>query len=114
MSHMNAACCAVVHSAWAIFLCLGFQMRRACNRAVSSRTQSVVPPACCMHVRRAAYKGKPGPLAAALSRRNTTKPAAQKLAAAGAELVAADMNDEAALAKALEGAWAVFAVTNFW
>ena len=46
--------------------------------------------------------------------RNTTKPAAQKLAAAGAEMVTADLNDEAALEKALQGAWAVFAVTNFW
>jgi uncharacterized protein YbjT (DUF2867 family) len=46
--------------------------------------------------------------------RNTTKPAAQKLEAAGAELVTADLNDEAALEKALQGAWAVFAVTNFW
>ena len=47
-------------------------------------------------------------------RRNTTKPAAQKLSAAGAELVTADLNDEAALEQALQGAWAVFAVTNFW
>jgi NmrA-like family len=52
--------------------------------------------------------------ARSLTCRNTTKPAAQKLAAAGAELVTADLNDEAALQQALQGAWAVFAVTNFW
>jgi uncharacterized protein YbjT (DUF2867 family) len=36
------------------------------------------------------------------------------LAAAGAEVVAADLDDEASLVRAFSGAWGVFALTNFW
>ena len=39
---------------------------------------------------------------------------ARALAAAGAEVVAADLDDEASLSRAFEGAWGVFALTNFW
>ncbi|KAK1832270.1 NmrA-domain-containing protein, partial [Podospora conica] len=46
--------------------------------------------------------------------RNTTKDAAKKLEAQGAEVVAADLDDKASLVKAMEGASAVFGVTNFW
>lgn len=46
--------------------------------------------------------------------RNPDKPAARALAAAGAELVAADMNDEASLRRACAGVHGVFAVQNFW
>ena len=47
----------------------------------------------------------------------TRKPegnAATALAAAGAEIVAADLDDEASLRRAFEGAHGVFCVTNFW
>jgi uncharacterized protein YbjT (DUF2867 family) len=46
--------------------------------------------------------------------RDPSKEAAQALAAAGAEVVQADLDDEASLARAFEGAHGVFAVTNFW
>jgi len=46
--------------------------------------------------------------------RNVTSDAAKKLESQGAEVVAADMNDKATLLKAVEGASAVFAVTNYW
>ncbi len=40
--------------------------------------------------------------------------AAQKLRAAGVEVVAGDLNDEASVKRALGGAWGVFAVQNTW
>jgi len=47
--------------------------------------------------------------------RNPESAAAQKLAADGSvEVVRADFDDEASLAKAFEGVAAVFAVTNWW
>jgi uncharacterized protein YbjT (DUF2867 family) len=46
--------------------------------------------------------------------RDTSKPAAQALTAKGVEMVSADLNDKAALGKAFEGAYAVFAVTDYW
>lgn len=46
--------------------------------------------------------------------RNPSSPAALALADAGAQLVVADYDDEASLAKAFEGAHAIFAVTQFW
>ncbi|KAL0261919.1 hypothetical protein SLS55_003352 [Diplodia seriata] len=46
--------------------------------------------------------------------RNPNGDAAKALAAQGAEVVAADFNDEGSLVKAFEGAHAVFSVTNFW
>src|SRR5512134_2210501 len=39
---------------------------------------------------------------------------ARALAAAGAEVVAADLDDEARVQRAFAGAWGVFALTNFW
>ncbi|MBX7084449.1 MAG: NmrA/HSCARG family protein [Nannocystaceae bacterium] len=47
----------------------------------------------------------------------TRKPdgdAAKALAAQGVDLVTADLDDEASLAKAFEGAWGLFAVQNTW
>jgi len=46
--------------------------------------------------------------------RDPSKPAAQKLKAAGCEVVTADLDDASAVEKALTGAHTVFAVTNFW
>jgi len=39
---------------------------------------------------------------------------AQVLAAAGADIVAADLDDTGSLQAAFEGAWGAFCVTNFW
>ncbi len=47
----------------------------------------------------------------------TRKPeseAAGRLRALGADVVAGDLNDEASLVRAVEGAWGVFAVQNTW
>ncbi|KAM5152036.1 nmrA-like family domain-containing protein 1 [Mantella aurantiaca] len=46
--------------------------------------------------------------------RDATKPAALKLKEAGAEVVAADLNDEKSVEAALQGAYGAFVVTNFW
>src|SRR5882672_5372827 len=46
--------------------------------------------------------------------RDTTKDKAKALAAAGAALVKADLDDVESLKKAFAGAYGVFAVTNFW
>jgi uncharacterized protein YbjT (DUF2867 family) len=46
--------------------------------------------------------------------RNSASPAAEKLHQAGAELAQGDLNDLTSLAKALQGADAVFAVQDFW
>jgi uncharacterized protein YbjT (DUF2867 family) len=46
--------------------------------------------------------------------RNPEGDAAQALAAAGATLVKADLNDEASLEAALDGMWGVYAVQNTW
>ncbi|RAL61768.1 hypothetical protein DID88_002832 [Monilinia fructigena] len=46
--------------------------------------------------------------------RDVTKPSAKKLESLGAETVAANLNDVESLKAALKGAYAVFAVTNFW
>ncbi|MEU5155400.1 NmrA/HSCARG family protein [Glycomyces sp. NPDC021274] len=46
--------------------------------------------------------------------RNPGSDAARELARRGAEVVQADMDDEASLAKAFDGAYGAFLVTNFW
>ncbi|WP_158893535.1 NmrA/HSCARG family protein [Amycolatopsis anabasis] len=46
--------------------------------------------------------------------RDTGSVKAKELAAQGAEVVAADLDDEAGLRQAFDGAYGVFVVTNFW
>jgi uncharacterized protein YbjT (DUF2867 family) len=46
--------------------------------------------------------------------RDVSKPAAQALAAAGAEVVRADNDDRASLERAMQGAYGAFSVQNFW
>jgi uncharacterized protein YbjT (DUF2867 family) len=46
--------------------------------------------------------------------RNPDSDAARRLAARGAEVVEADISDEASLVKAFDGAYGAFLVTNFW
>ena len=46
--------------------------------------------------------------------RDVNKPAAQELAAAGAEMVAGDMDSRAELEAAFKGVYGVFSVQNFW
>ncbi|XP_072273453.1 nmrA-like family domain-containing protein 1 [Pyxicephalus adspersus] len=46
--------------------------------------------------------------------RDVNKPAALKLKEAGAEVVAADLDDNKSLEAALQGAYGAFVVTNFW
>ncbi len=46
--------------------------------------------------------------------RRPDSPAAQELAAAGAEVVLADIDDRASVLRALEGAYGAFLVTHFW
>lgn len=49
----------------------------------------------------------------AMTRKPESAPARQ-LAGQGVEVVAGDLNDEASLERALQGAWATFAVQNTW
>ena len=46
--------------------------------------------------------------------RDPSKPNAQALVARGVECVAADINSKDQIKAALQGAYAVFAVTNYW
>ncbi|TDO49000.1 uncharacterized protein YbjT (DUF2867 family) [Kribbella sp. VKM Ac-2571] len=46
--------------------------------------------------------------------RNPDSAAAKNLAAAGAEVVAADLDDEASIRAAFDGAYGAFVVTNYW
>lgn len=46
--------------------------------------------------------------------RDPSKPNAQALVAKGVECVAADINSKDQIKSALQGAYAVFAVTNYW
>jgi len=46
--------------------------------------------------------------------RDPSKPAAQKLTKLGCECVPADLDDKESLRHAIQGAYAVYAVTNFW
>jgi uncharacterized protein YbjT (DUF2867 family) len=55
-----------------------------------------------------------GGFAARALTRNVNSDKAKALAAAGAEVVAADVDDEASLRRAFEGAYGAFCVTFFW
>ncbi|KAL3473954.1 NmrA family transcriptional regulator [Aspergillus californicus] len=46
--------------------------------------------------------------------RNMSQPAALELASKGVELIQADLSDPSSLSAAVQGAYAVFSVTNFW
>jgi len=46
--------------------------------------------------------------------RKVTSDAARALAAAGAEVVAADLDDVGSLKRAFEGAYGAYCVTNYW
>ncbi|RFU25388.1 hypothetical protein B7463_g10956, partial [Scytalidium lignicola] len=46
--------------------------------------------------------------------RDVNKPSAEELKDLGAEVVSADLNDPSTLKPALKGAYAVYAVTNYW
>lgn len=46
--------------------------------------------------------------------RDTVKPSAKKLISDGVEPIKADLNDPSSLKAAFDGAFAVFAVTNYW
>src|SRR5947208_13895050 len=55
-----------------------------------------------------------GQFAARAITRNPNADKARALAAAGAEVVTADVDDEASLARAFTGAYGAFCVTFFW
>lgn len=55
-----------------------------------------------------------GPFVARALTRNPDSAPARELAARGAEVVAADLDDEASVRAAFDGAYGAFVVTNFW
>ncbi|EDY52827.1 NmrA/HSCARG family protein [Streptomyces clavuligerus] len=55
-----------------------------------------------------------GPFALRALTRDVGSPGARRLADAGAEVVAADLDDERSVRSAFEGAYGAFVVTNFW
>jgi uncharacterized protein YbjT (DUF2867 family) len=55
-----------------------------------------------------------GPFAVRAVTRKTDSEKARALAAAGAEVVAGDADDQASLTRAFEGAYGAYLVTNFW
>jgi uncharacterized protein YbjT (DUF2867 family) len=63
---------------------------------------------------RAILADRSGAFAARAITRSADSDAAKALAAAGAEVVAADIDDEAALARAFRGAWGAYCVTFYW
>lgn len=63
---------------------------------------------------RAVLADPQGGFAARVLTRNTASDKARALADAGAEVVQADLDDEAGLQRALQGAHAAYFVTNFW
>jgi uncharacterized protein YbjT (DUF2867 family) len=63
---------------------------------------------------RAILNDKNGPFALRAITRNVNSDKAKALADAGAEVVAADLDDVKSLNKAFEGAHGAFCVTNFW
>jgi uncharacterized protein YbjT (DUF2867 family) len=63
---------------------------------------------------RAILADRNGPFAVRAITRQTGSDKAKALAAAGAEVVAADLDDEASLERAFAGAYGAFCVTNYW
>lgn len=63
---------------------------------------------------RAILNDKNGPFTARAITRNVNSDKAKALADAGAEVVAADLDDVKSLKRAFEGAHGAFCVTNFW
>jgi uncharacterized protein YbjT (DUF2867 family) len=63
---------------------------------------------------RAILADRNGPFAVRAITRQTGSEKAKALAAAGAEVVAADLDDEASLERAFAGAYGAFCVTNYW
>jgi len=63
---------------------------------------------------RAIQADKSGSFAARAITRNPSSEKAQALRAAGAEVVAADIDDPATLGRAFAGVYGAFCVTNFW
>jgi uncharacterized protein YbjT (DUF2867 family) len=63
---------------------------------------------------RAILNDKNGPFAARAITRNVNSDKAKALADAGAEVVAADLDDVKSLKQAFQGAHGAFCVTNFW
>ena len=63
---------------------------------------------------RAILADRSGAFAARAITRNADSDAARALAKAGAEVVAADVDDEASLARAFAGAWGAYCVTFYW
>ena len=65
-------------------------------------------------IARAILDDPTGPFALRALTRDATSPKARELAARGAEVVEADLDDEASVRRAFEGAYGAFVVTNFW
>jgi uncharacterized protein YbjT (DUF2867 family) len=65
-------------------------------------------------VARAILRDKDGPFAVRAVTRDTSSDKARALAAAGAELVAADVDDPKSLDRAFAGAYGAYCVTFFW
>lgn len=63
---------------------------------------------------RAILNDESGPFALRAITRKTDSDNARALAAAGAELVAADLDDPASVRRAFAGAYGAFCVTNYW
>jgi uncharacterized protein YbjT (DUF2867 family) len=63
---------------------------------------------------RAILEDRDGPFAVRAVTRDPGSTGARALAAAGAELVAADLGDAAAVARAMDGAYGAYCVTFFW
>lgn len=65
-------------------------------------------------VARAILADRSGEYAVRALTRNPESAKARELAAAGAEVVAADLDDEASVRAAFEGAYGAYVVTNYW
>src|SRR5262245_62107584 len=63
---------------------------------------------------RAILNDPDGGFAARALTRNPDSDNAKALAAAGAEVVQADLDDEASLTRAFDGAYGAYCLTNFW